>query len=84
MLPNPWRPGIKVKITWEIDGKTFEREVDVPEYDAKTAAKINAHFLRNGEAKAFVTRMDIFHPDYPFKGEDSYLKPGRPNVRSGN
>jgi hypothetical protein len=79
-LPSPWRPGIKVKVSWEVAGKVNVREVEVPQYDAKSAAKINAHFLRGGEVKVFVTRGNIYHPDYPFKGEESYLKPGQPNV----
>lgn len=82
-LPSPWHPGVRVKVEWEHDGKVFSQMVDVPEYDAKTAATINAHFLRSGEVKVFVTRMGLYHPDYPFKGPESWLHPDRPNRRSG-
>ncbi len=80
-LPDPWRPGIKVTVSWESNGQVKERQVEMPQYDAKVLSTINAHFLRSGEVKVFATSMDIFHHDYPFQGEESYLKPGVPNPK---
>jgi Protein of unknown function (DUF3304) len=80
-LPDPWRPGIKATVSWESNGKAQEKQVEVPPYDSKTLAIMNAHFLRSGEVKVFATRVDMSHPDYPFTGEESYLTPGVPNFK---
>jgi Protein of unknown function (DUF3304) len=80
-LPDPWRPGIKVTVSWESNGQVKEREVEVPQYDSKQLDKINAHFLRSGEVKVFATFGNLSSKDYPFTGEESYLKPGVPNFK---
>jgi Protein of unknown function (DUF3304) len=80
-LPDPWRPGIKVTVSWESNGQVKEREVEVPQYESKRLDKINAHFLRSGEVKVFATFGNLSSKDYPFTGEESYLKPGVPNFK---
>jgi Protein of unknown function (DUF3304) len=80
-LPDPWRPGIKAIVSWESNGKVQEREVEVPQYDAKNLAKLNAHFLRSGEVKVFASFGNMNSKEYPFTGEESYLTPGVPNEK---
>jgi Protein of unknown function (DUF3304) len=80
-LPDPWRPGVKVTVSWKSRGQVHEREVMVPQYDAARLAKINAHFLRSGEVKVFASFGNMNSKEYPFTGEESYLTPGVPNEK---
>ena len=79
-IPAKWRPGLQVTIRW-VDGwseNEQERVVPVPEYTDETAGDFTVHFLRNGEVKVFSTRYALWHPDYPLKGEEAGLEPGKP------
>jgi hypothetical protein len=78
-LPDPWQPGMTVKVSWEDhELKTQERVVSVPEYDARTLSDFNVHFMRGGEIKVFAYRGGLLHKDYPLKGPEAQLKPGVP------
>ncbi len=78
-LPAHWYSGLKVKVTWtDHEGKAHSRDVVVPEYDPKTLAIFNVHFLRSGEIKVFALRMTLRHRDYPLTGPEAELKPGVP------
>jgi Protein of unknown function (DUF3304) len=82
-LPKVWAPGIKVEVKWEPHRDTREvrtLQVEVPEYNSTTMSRLSVHFLRGGDVKVFATRMAHDHPDYPFKGPESYLKEGVPTV----
>lgn len=79
-IPAKWKPGLQVTVRWS-DGN-FKNEqvrvVPVPEYNVETAGYFSVHFLRNGEVKVFSTKYDLWHPDYPLKGEEAGLEPGKP------
>jgi hypothetical protein len=81
-LPSQWRTGLTVSITSAtVDGETERTKVQIvpiPRYDPATATTMNVHFLRNGAAKVFVTRIMLGHRDYPLKGKEAELKPGVP------
>lgn len=78
-LPDPWREGYTVKVSWEDhEGKMQERVVPVPKYEPKTLSNFNVHFLRSGQIKVFALRMGLRHRDYPLTGTESELKPGVP------
>lgn len=78
-LPDPWREGYAVTVTWEDhEGKMQERVVPVPKYEPKTLSDLNVHFLRSGQIKVFALRMTLGHRDYPLTGAESELKPGVP------
>jgi hypothetical protein len=81
-LPSEWRTGLKVSITSAtVVGETERTKVQIvsiPKYDPATATTMNVHFLRNGAAKVFVTRIMLGHRDYPLKGKEAELKPGVP------
>jgi hypothetical protein len=78
-IPDPWREGYAVTITWEDhEGKMQKRVVQVPKYDPKTLSDFNVHFLRSGQIKVFAVRMGLRHRDYPLTGPEAELKPGVP------
>jgi hypothetical protein len=73
-LPDPWREGYTVTITWEDhEGKMQERVVPVPKYEPKTVAGFKVHFLRDGQIKVFANRVMLGHPDYPLKGAEAKM-----------
>ena len=80
VVPDHWRPGLKVEISWTTDLKTYHRQVvPIPEYDDK-AGHFAVHFLRNGQIKVFVSNLYLGHPDYPLTGPEAGLKPGEDPV----
>ncbi|MDK3022084.1 DUF3304 domain-containing protein [Cupriavidus taiwanensis] len=76
-VPQPWKPGLTATVGWtdEYDENYQERVVPVPRYD--DIGDVAVHFLRNGEVKVFVTMYALWHPDYPLRGPDVQLAPGR-------
>lgn len=81
-VPKPWRPGLKVVVGWT-DAQSLayqERQVPVPEYDARNTAQMSVHFLRNGEIKVFVPPFGLGNPNYPLKGPEAGLYPGEDPV----
>ncbi|MGY0611842.1 DUF3304 domain-containing protein [Luteimonas sp. A501] len=78
-IPAKWKPGLRVTIRW-VDGWSMNEQVrvlPVPEYTDETAGYFTVHFLRNGEVKVFSTRYALWHPNYPLKGEEAGLEPGK-------
>lgn len=77
-VPDPWRPGLKVKVGWtdDYDENYQERVVEIPKYDAKRTGQFSVHFLRNGEIKVFVPLGGLGGPDYPLKGPEAGLYAG--------
>lgn len=81
MIPDHWRPGMKVEISWTTDLKTYHKQmVPIPEYDDK-AGHMAVHFLRNGEVRVYVSNLYLGHPDYPLTGPEAGLSPGEDPVR---
>lgn len=81
MIPDHWRPGMKVEISWTTDLKTYHKQmVPIPEYDDK-AGHMAVHFLRNGEIRIYVSNLYLGHPDYPLTGPEAGLSPGEDPVR---
>ena len=80
MVPDHWRPGLKVEISWTTDLKNYHKKiVPVPRYGKFGA--LTVHFLRNGDVKVFVTNVLLGHPDYPLTGPEAGLNPGEDPVR---
>ncbi|MGS0602207.1 DUF3304 domain-containing protein [Xanthomonas oryzae pv. oryzicola] len=81
-VPDPWRPGVKVKVGWtdDYDENYQERVVEIPKYDAKRTGQFSVHFLRNGEIKVFVPLGGLGGPDYPLKGPEAGLYAGEDPV----
>lgn len=81
-VPSTWRAGLMVKMTKVIMvnkvKKTVERVVAIPKYDLKDASLFPVHFLRNGDAKVFVTGLLLGHRNYPLKGKEAELEAGVP------
>ena len=79
-LPTTWHEGLTVTIEWHNVHQSFKRVVPVPPYDPKTVSDFNVHFLRNGEIKVFPLHYGLYHSNYPLKGEEAELIPGKPIV----
>ncbi|KPC53775.1 DUF3304 domain-containing protein [Amantichitinum ursilacus] len=60
MLPNQWRPGLKVTVEWEIDPNPYERVKRIPSGGAMDEDAWKAHQAKFTQHKAIV---DI--PQYP-------------------
>lgn len=72
-LPKKWRPGIKVKLTydwWQGDDKPrkyVERIFEVPRYPDKTPGMLWALFYEGGEVQVVSSDFDPGHPKWPGK-----------------
>ncbi len=76
-LPEKWAQGYAVDVMWDDhNGQSHHRKVQVPQYDSKTVAYLNVHFLRSGDIKIFALRMTLRHRDYPLTGSEAELTPG--------
>lgn len=81
MVPDNWRPGLEVEISWTTDLKTYQKRiVPIPEYD-DAAGHLAVHFLRDGNIRAYVSSTYLGHPDYPLKGPEAGLNEGEDPVR---
>lgn len=79
-VPAQWREGLKVKIKWTPDLKTYhEEDVSIPRYEE--VGTLRVHFLRNGQIKVFSSPKGLAHPDYPLKGPEAGLHEGEDPVR---
>jgi hypothetical protein len=81
-FPDPWRPGLTAIVGWTDNyNKNYqEREIPIPEYDAKRTGSVKVHFLRNGEIKIFLSLAFLGNPNYPLKGPEAGLYPGEDPV----
>ena len=80
MVPDHWRPGLKVEISWTNDLKNYHKKiVPIPKYEK--VGDLTVHFLRNGDVKIFVTHIFLGHPDYPLTGPEAGLRAGEDPVR---
>lgn len=74
-LPSTWRPGLQVKIGWMSNDLWQEEVVTVPKYTE--VGNLDVHFLRRGGVKVFSTKYALWHEDYPLKGEEAQMVPGK-------
>ena len=77
MIPEKWRPGLKVKVAWEYGigvkdpvpaPPPQEKVVEIPEY--KHRGKVWVHFYDNHQVKIIVSNCSIEHPFYPMSAKD--------------
>jgi hypothetical protein len=77
MIPEKWRPGLKVTVAWSYDTNQKDqlppppdqqKEVEIPEY--KHGGKIWVHFYDNHQVKIVVSNCSIEHPFYPMRAKD--------------
>jgi Protein of unknown function (DUF3304) len=75
VVPDRWTPDLKAEIEWTTDLETYQKAiVSIPRYNE--VGSLAVHFLRNGQAKVFVTNLILGHPDYPLTGPEAPLREG--------
>lgn len=69
-LPQKWKPGLKVTISWTKNEKESTSwktvVVDIPEYSLNDVGHLAVHFFPNDEVKVLVTDKYVGHPSYPY------------------
>ena len=76
MIPEKWRPGLKVTVDWGYQGGTEippppppqVKVVEIPEY--KHGGRLEVHFYDNHQVKIIVSPCGIEHPFYPMSNKD--------------
>ena len=77
LIPREWRPGIKLKVTWEYDKlpgdptplpPAQKAEVDLPKY--KMPGQLQVHFYNNHKIIVVVSDCSPAHPFYPLSPND--------------
>jgi hypothetical protein len=77
VIPNRWRPGLKVSITWRYEPPNdnpnevmpvITKELELPKYPHPDAIRL--HFYENEKIKIILSKCSPKHPFYPLSLED--------------
>ena len=77
VIPNKWRPGLKVSLTWRYAAPdnnandvmpVITQEVELPKYPHPDAMRV--HFYENEKVKIVLSKCSPKHPFYPLSLED--------------